>query len=60
VDGGDDLGVVDPLRVDGRDAEVGMPEMALDDVERDALVGELDRVCVAQLVGREAAAHPGL
>jgi hypothetical protein len=37
-----------------------MPEMALDDVERDALVGELDRVCVAQLVGREAAAHPGL
>jgi hypothetical protein len=34
--------------------------LALDDVEWDALVGELDGVRVAQLVGREAAAHPGL
>jgi hypothetical protein len=33
--------------------------LALDDVERDALVGELDRVCVAHLVEGEAAAHPG-
>jgi hypothetical protein len=37
-----------------------MAQLALNDVERDALVGELDRVCVAQLVGREAAAHPRL
>jgi hypothetical protein len=43
VDGGDDLGVVDPLQVGGRDAEVGMPQLALDDVERDAFVGEFDR-----------------
>ncbi len=34
-----------------------MPELALDDDHRDALAGHLDRV--AQLVGREPAAHPG-
>jgi hypothetical protein len=60
VDGGDDLGVVDSLQVDRRDAEVRVPQLTLDDGEWDALVGELDCVRVAQLVGREAAAHPGL
>jgi len=33
-------------------------ELALDDVQRDALAGE--RVRVAQLVGREPAPHTGL
>jgi hypothetical protein len=33
VDGGDDLGVVDPLQIDGGDPEVGVPQLALDDVE---------------------------
>ena len=57
VDGGDDLGVVNPLQIDGRDPEVGVPQLALDDVERDALVGELDRVRMAQLVRHEPPPH---
>jgi len=32
------------------DAEVGVPELALDDNQRDALVGHLDRVRVAELM----------
>jgi hypothetical protein len=47
VDGVDDLGVVDPLQVDGRDPEVGVPELALDDVEGHALPGHLDGMRVA-------------
>jgi hypothetical protein len=43
------------LQVNRRGAEIGVPELALDDVERDALAGELERVCVAQLVRRKAA-----
>ena len=35
-----------------------MAELALDDVERDALTGELERVRVAQLVRRKAAPDP--
>jgi hypothetical protein len=34
-----------------------VPELALDDDERDAFAGHLDRVCVAQLVRGEASAH---
>lgn len=30
VDGGDDLGAVDPAQVSGRDSQVGMPELSLD------------------------------
>jgi hypothetical protein len=37
-----------------------MPELALDQWERDAFVQELDGVSVPQLVRREAPAHPGL
>ena len=36
-----------------------MSEVALDDVDRDALTGEFDRVGVAQLMGREPSAHAG-
>ena len=36
-----------------------MPQLPLDDVERDALVGELDGVGVAQLVGRKPPPHAG-
>jgi hypothetical protein len=43
----------DPTQVDRRRAEVGMPELALDDVERHALAGQFERVGVAQLVRRE-------
>src|SRR5215213_8242098 len=52
VDGGDDLFGVDALQVDRGGAEVGVAELALDDVERHALAGELEGVCVAQLVRR--------
>jgi hypothetical protein len=40
-------------RVDGRGAEVGVAELALDDVQRNALAGELECVRVTQLVRRE-------
>jgi len=35
-----------------------VPELPLDDVERDALAGELERVSVAQLVWRERRLTP--
>src|SRR5919106_3113289 len=60
MDGVDDLGVVDALQVDAGDAEVGMPELALDDDQRHALAGHLDGVRVAQLVRREASSYAGL
>ena len=53
MDGLDDLPAVDALQVDRGDAEFGMAELALDGVEGHALVGELDGVGVAQLMGRE-------
>jgi hypothetical protein len=59
VDGGDDLGDVDALQIDGCDAEAGMSQLALDDVERDPLVREFDGVGVAELVRREPAPHTG-
>ena len=59
-DGGDDLGVVDALEIDGGDPEVGTPQLALADVERDALVREFDGVGVAQLVRCEPPPHAGL
>src|SRR4051794_22131345 len=42
VDGGDDLLGIDPLQVDRGRAEVGVAELALDDVERNALASELE------------------
>jgi hypothetical protein len=52
MNGVDDLGVVDPLRVDRGDPEMGMPELALDDHHRDTLMGQLHSVGMAQLMGR--------
>ena len=60
MDGFDDLAGVDALEVDRGHAEVAVAELALDDVERDAFAGELDRVRVAQLVRDEAAADAGV
>jgi hypothetical protein len=37
VDGVDDLGVVNPAQVRGGDPEIGMPELALYDQQRDSL-----------------------
>ena len=47
VDGVDDLGVVDALQVHRGDPEVGVPELALDDIQRYTLSGHFDRVRVA-------------
>jgi hypothetical protein len=58
VHGVDDLGVVNPLQVNRGDPEMGVPELALDDHQRDALMGHLDRVRMPQLVGREATPDP--
>jgi hypothetical protein len=55
VDGVDDLRAVDALQVNRRDPEVGVPELALDDDQRDALMSHLDGVSVSELVRREAA-----
>jgi hypothetical protein len=49
----DDLGVVDAMEIDGRDAEVAVAELALDDDERHAFARHLDGVRVAELVRRE-------
>ena len=51
---------VDPLEIDRRHAEVAVAELALDDVQRHALARELERVRVAQLVGREPAPNARL
>ena len=56
----DDLARVDPLQVGAGGAEVGMPELALDNVDRHPLTGKLDRVRMPQLMGREPAADAGL
>ena len=59
MDGVDDLGAVDALEVDRRDAEVGMAELALDDDQRDTLARHLDGVGVAELVRRESSPDAG-
>ena len=53
----DDLAVVDPLQVDGRDAEVRVAELALDDVERHAFACHLDCVRVSKLIRSASPAH---
>ena len=47
--GGERLLEERPRRVDGRDGEVGLAELALQDVHRHALADELDGVAGAQL-----------
>jgi hypothetical protein len=47
------------MEVDRCGAEVGVPELALDGVERDALAGEFERVRVTQPVRREPAPDAG-
>jgi hypothetical protein len=50
VDGVDHLRVVDPLEIYRRDPKMGMPELALDDRQRDPFVRHLDSVRVAELM----------
>jgi hypothetical protein len=56
----DDLGVVDALQMDGRDADVGVAELALNDDERDAFVCHLDGMSVSELERGDSASHSGL
>jgi hypothetical protein len=53
--GFDDFAAVDALQVDGGDSEVAVAELALDDDQRNAFPGHLNRVGVAELMWREAA-----
>ena len=56
----DDLAWIDPLQVGAGGPEVGMLELALDDVDGHPFAGELDSTPVSELVGSEAAPHAGL
>jgi hypothetical protein len=56
----DDLACIDSLEVDRGDPEVGMPELALDDRQRDPLVRHLDRVSMSELVRRKPPPHPSV
>ncbi|MEA2130972.1 MAG: hypothetical protein QOJ85_3863 [Solirubrobacteraceae bacterium] len=59
VHGVDDLGVVDAFQVHRRDPEVRVAQLSLDDVQRHALSGHLDRVRVTQPMRCEAPPHTG-
>ena len=60
VDGVDDLAGIDSLETNRRDPEMGMPELPLDDRQRDPFVGHFDGVSMPQLVWREPPSHTGL
>jgi hypothetical protein len=60
VDRVDDLGVVDPTQVRRGNPEVGMPELALYDQQRDPLARHLDSVRMSQLVLAPTSAQPPL
>ena len=55
----DDLSTVDPLKVDRGDSEVGVAELALDHLQRDALSRHFNGMGVTQLMRREATADTG-
>src|SRR6202008_5027964 len=56
---GDDLRAVDPLEVDAGHPQVAMPELALDNDQRHALVRELDSMAMPQLMWGESASDAG-
>jgi hypothetical protein len=57
VHGLDDFAAVDALEVDRGDAEVALPELALDDYQRYSFANHLDGVGVPELVWGEATPH---
>jgi hypothetical protein len=59
VNGVDDLGVVDSAQVRRLDPEIGMPELALYDQQRDTLAGHLDGVSMSELVGGYPSTNAG-
>jgi hypothetical protein len=60
VDRVHDLSRVDALQVNRRDPEVGMPELPLDDRQRDPFVCHLDRMSMPELVRRKPPPHSSL
>jgi hypothetical protein len=58
VDRVDDLAGVDSLQVDRRDPEMGMPELPLNNRQRDPFVRHLDRMSMPELVRRKPPPHP--
>jgi hypothetical protein len=56
VDRVDDLAAVDAFEIDAGDAEVRVPELALNDDKPNALAGHLDGACVTQPMRSEATA----
>jgi acetolactate synthase small subunit len=58
VHGLDDLAAIDALEVDGGDAEVAVPELALDDDQRHRFARHLDGVGVTELARSGAARLP--
>ena len=50
MDRRDHLCAVDALQIDGRDAEIAVPELALDHDQWHALTRQLDGMCVPKLV----------
>lgn len=56
----DDLSRVDSLEVDRRNPKVGMPELPLNNRQRDPFVGHLDRMSMPELVRRKPPPHPSL
>jgi len=51
---------VDSLQIYRRDPEVGMPELSLNNWQRDPFVRHLDRVRMPELVRRKPPPHPSL
>jgi hypothetical protein len=60
ADGVDDLAGIDPLQIGRCRTKVGMAQLTLDDVDRNALAAEFDRMRVAQLVLVPTSAQPSL
>jgi hypothetical protein len=56
----DDLARVNPLEISRGDPEVRVPELPLDDWQRDPFVRHLNGVRMPQLVRREAPPDTGL
>lgn len=56
----DDLARVDALKVNRRDPQVSMPELPLDNRQRDNFVRHPDGMGMPELVRRETAPHTGL
>jgi hypothetical protein len=48
----DDLGVIDPAQINRGDPEIGMPELPLNDRNRDPLARHLDSMSVPKLMRR--------